>query len=406
MSKNASVVRTIRLRDDAINEMIQKLDDATSATAMAQRSAPRYRYSVKTCVMHLQHRDGARPTSYIVTPRDISNTGIGILHGAFLYPGACCLMQLITLHGTWRNAPARIVRCDYIANGVHDVGIEFLEPIDASEYCAEAAPCRVLIVDDNPAIIKLGKALLGSMNADIDSATSGEGAIELASKRVYDAILMDMDMPIIDGFETVKRLRAAGYSGRIVAATGMTQPGDREKCLDAGCDGYIPKPLAREQLIALIKSLRQEPLLSSLSDDRTMAPLIEEFVQNLPTQIRAIEAAYAREDNDSLQTACRNLKGEAGAFGFEPIGDLAARLEEVIIASQPRSAIKKHFEALINLCCQARGASHADAGPPQHAQAPRPSPRDSTPRNNTENNSVATPRPPSAPLGAHAIGGA
>jgi len=357
LSKTSNLVRTIRLDDAAIDEIMKKLDDSTLDVERERRGTPRYGYNVKGCVVHMQPQGGGPPTSYLVPTRNISNTGMGFLHGAFIYPGSKCVIQLITMHGTWQNVPAEVVRCVYIVNGVHDIGVRFFESIDASEFCAEAAPCRVLIVDDNPAILRLGETLLRAMNADIDKADSGEAAIELASQRVYDVILMDMDMPDIDGFETVKRLRDRGYSGTIVAATGMTQPGDKEKCLEVGCNSYIPKPFGREQLSALLRSLRQEPLLSSFAQDRTMMPLIDGFVKDLPTRIREIEAAYAADDFDALQTACRNLKGEAGSFGFEPISSAASDVENAVVANKSKADVKKPFSNLVRLCCQARAST-------------------------------------------------
>lgn len=355
MSKPSSLVRTIRLEDAALSEIIKNLDDSVPDGARDRRRAPRYPYNVKSCVIHLHSPGGGPPTSYLVSTRDISRTGIAFLHGAFVYPGAKCVVQLITLHGTWQNVTGVIARCDYVAKGVHDVGVTFFESIDASEFCPEAAPCRVLLVDDNPAILAITKAQLAALNAEIETTTDGETAIELAAKRVYDVILMDMDMPIIDGFETVRRLRAAGYSGRIVAATGMTQPGDEKKCLEAGCSSYIPKPLGRERLSALLRSLRQEPLLSSFVNDRLMLPHIEEFVQHLPTRIRTIETAIAAADDDALESACRNLKGDAGTFGFEPISAAAAAVEKALLEKMPRTELSSLFTRLITLCCQARG---------------------------------------------------
>lgn len=357
MTKTSNLVRTIRLDDAAVEEIMRKLDGAVSDAERDRRQSTRYQYNVKGCVIHLQPQGGGPPTSYLVPTRDISNTGMGFLHGSFIYPGSKCVVQLITMHGTWQNVPAEVVRCVYIVNGVHDIGVRFFEAIDASEFCAEAAPCRVLVVDDNPAILRLAETLLKSMNADIDKADSGEKAIELASANVYDVVLMDMDMPIVDGFEATKRLRAKGYSGTIVAATGMTQPGDKEKCLEAGCNSYIPKPFGREQLAALLRSLRQEPLLSSLAHDRTMLQLIDGFVRDLPMRIREIENAFAEDDNEALKSACRNLKGEAGSFGFEPISTAASEVETAVLEGKPKPEVKKPFSNLVRLCCQARAST-------------------------------------------------
>jgi CheY-like chemotaxis protein len=97
---------------------------------------------------------------------------------------------------------------------------------------------------------------LRDMGLEVDTASHGEEAIarihELAAdKRSYKAVLMDMQMPVLDGYSATRRLRADGYDGLIVAMTAYAMRGDREKCLDAGCDDYLPKPVTRESLRAL-----------------------------------------------------------------------------------------------------------------------------------------------------------
>ena len=88
-----------------------------------------------------------------------------------------------------------------------------------------------------------------------------------------------------------------------------------------------------------------------------MFPLIDEFVSNLPKAVREIEAAFAGKDVDGLQTLCRNLKAEAGSFGFEPITAAAGAVEQALIEKKLETEIAAPFRALVDLCCQARGSS-------------------------------------------------
>lgn len=355
MSTTARLVRTIRLDDDAIQELLKTLDEAVLPADVQKRRAPRHVFRAKGCVLHTQSTNGGPPSTYLATTRDLSDSGLSFLHGAYLHTGNKCVIQMTTIHGMWQNVPGEIVRCDYVASGVHEVGVRFLKPIDASEFCAEALRCRVLIVDDNKAIIKFVELILSRLNAECDSATDGETAIELATSNVYDLILLDMEMPGISGFETVKRLRDKGYTGTVVAATGMDRPDDERACIEAGCNGYLPKPLAKEQLCGLLNSLRKEPLRSSLSNDSSMLPLIDEFVAALPKIVREIESALSDGKTDVLQAASRNLKADAGSFGFEPISAAAARVENALVEGKTLADIKAPIKTLVELCCQARG---------------------------------------------------
>jgi CheY-like chemotaxis protein len=105
--------------------------------------------------------------------------------------------------------------------------------------------------------------ILKKAGADVVVCENGQVAVEavFASQErggSFDLILMDMQMPVMDGYETTRHLRSQGYRGPIVALTAHAMAGDRQKCLDAGCDEYISKPVDRARLLSLVaKSLRR-----------------------------------------------------------------------------------------------------------------------------------------------------
>ncbi|NUQ66336.1 MAG: PAS domain S-box protein [Pirellulales bacterium] len=118
--------------------------------------------------------------------------------------------------------------------------------------------CRVLLAEDTPDIRRLIAALLKLSGAEVVTAENGEDAVReaLAAQQdghPFDLILMDMQMPVVDGYGATRQLRLAGYAGRIVALTAHAMNGDREKCLEAGCDGYLAKPVDRDRLAALVQ---------------------------------------------------------------------------------------------------------------------------------------------------------
>jgi signal transduction histidine kinase/CheY-like chemotaxis protein len=113
---------------------------------------------------------------------------------------------------------------------------------------------HVLVVDDNRDIRFLARHMLELAGASITTADDGEEAIDMvrqaqANNTPFDAILLDMQMPRLDGYDTVKALRSMGITTPVVALTASAMEGDREKCLEVGCNDYLTKPIDSQQLL-------------------------------------------------------------------------------------------------------------------------------------------------------------
>lgn len=106
----------------------------------------------------------------------------------------------------------------------------------------------VLVAEDDPVNQKLIKALLERMGLEVSVVDDGELAVEEALKRSYDLILMDIQMPVMNGYEAARALREKGVNTSIVALTANAMKGDREKCIDAGCDDYLSKPIDQQKI--------------------------------------------------------------------------------------------------------------------------------------------------------------
>lgn len=117
--------------------------------------------------------------------------------------------------------------------------------------------CRVLLVEDNADLQRLISLMLQLAGADVTTASDGAEALKVLSAapaacEPFDVVLMDIQMPVMDGWEATRELRRRGYTRPIVALTAYAMFGDREICLDAGCDDYATKPIERPALIALV----------------------------------------------------------------------------------------------------------------------------------------------------------
>ena len=231
---------------------------------------------------------------------------------------------------------------------------------------------RVLLVEDNPVNLMVGQRLLGVLGADCDTATNGEAALLRMSASRYDLVLMDCQMPVMDGYTATRRWRehehAAGDSSHlpIVAMTANAMAGDRQKCLDAGMDDYLAKPVTRGELERCLQQWRRKsaivpehsmpelsPSLIALADSVT--PVVVVPVTATPATVApAITASVAPTP---VAAVSRSTDAATGARSTEPhlhvglveSGSAQLPVLDREVLDELRSAIGNDVESLIDL---------------------------------------------------------
>ena len=224
----------------------------------------------------------------------------------------------------------------------------------------------VLLVEDHPINQKLAINLLEKWGHRVTLANNGQEALDRVAAGRFDAILMDVQMPVMGGLEATQRLRLAGCRTPIIAMTANAMQGDRELCLEAGMDDYIAKPIKADELRLLLDRMtgtqphtdkaagRGEPAFDydaalSAVDAEILDVVAPLFVESTPDDLAALRQALATGDVGSALRHAHTLRGLLGTFYAEPAVRLARQIEDALQRGDVDRAIllMPDFEAAV-----------------------------------------------------------
>jgi len=211
-------------------------------------------------------------------------------------------------------------------------------------------PVRILLAEDNEVNQKLAVRWLTKWGHDVVVAGNGREAVARVEQDTFDLILMDVQMPEMGGLEATAAIRAKETaSGRhvpILAMTAHALKGDRERCLSAGMDGYISKPIRPPEMFRTIEDLnlraetpssppddslldRREVLYRFDDDLQLLREAVEDFLDQCPTRLSGLREALACGDCSTVTRLAHALKGSAGNFAAHHAVDAAQKLETI-----------------------------------------------------------------------------
>jgi len=241
-----------------------------------------------------------------------------------------------------------------------EVDLQLKGDLPAESIPPHLPPSRILLVDDGESNRKLVSLLLRRAGAEVVGAADGREGLDLAGRERFDLILLDMQMPVLDGYTTAEKMREQGIRIPIVALTANAMKGDEERCLAAGCSGYLTKPIDLDKLLQTVAAQlgcgspdhpsapgggsgaasptdstgdeNAPAIRSSLPvQDLEFREIVEEFLERLQERLDDMDDAWTGNDLKKLARLAHWLKGAGGTAGLRELTEQAGELERLVV---------------------------------------------------------------------------
>ncbi|MBZ0105477.1 MAG: response regulator [Sulfuricella denitrificans] len=229
------------------------------------------------------------------------------------------------------------------ASGAQATGQQSLGGQETENDSVPPSHLRVLVAEDNNVNKKVIRHMLKKLGIEPEIVSNGKEALEAMRRTPHDLILMDCQMPEMDGFEATAEIRrqeqAEGAHRMIVAMTANVMPGDRERCLDVGMDDYLVKPLSLESLINLLHEINPLPLISHVAIDESrlkatlgndpvfQQEMISLYLESTRPLLQKISRALAARDPLACKRSAHEIKGASTYIAAMSMADGARQLE-------------------------------------------------------------------------------
>lgn len=202
---------------------------------------------------------------------------------------------------------------------------------------------KILLCEDNVLNQKLVKSVIQNFGFELDVAANGDEGIELLSHNEYDLVLMDLQMPVKDGYQTTDYIRNEMNSSiPVIAMTAHSLIGEQERCYQAGMNGYVPKPFKQAVLLKAIKTAMTEEVAPekkrridfsfldemACGDENFKKEMIHLFLDKIPSQVAELEEAFKKDDHDTVKKLAHNMKSSLDIFMLEDLSKCVTIIEE------------------------------------------------------------------------------
>ena len=189
---------------------------------------------------------------------------------------------------------------------------------------------NILLVDDNDENRLVIRSFLKSLPWKIEEAKNGKDALDLYSPGKYDVILMDMQMPVLDGYSATREIRKQELENKlsptpIIALTAYALKEEVDKSLEAGCNGHQSKPVAKASLIKAVEDITKA---IDIVVDKDLEDLIPDYLSNRDKEVDYLRELFLKGEFPQIQAIGHKLRGSAGSYGFSELSEIGKELEE------------------------------------------------------------------------------
>jgi CheY-like chemotaxis protein len=346
----------VRVDEPKLQQCLTRLErEASEFHGINLRTSARFAYQSEPLPIEVIELD-EHVTRYMVVPRNLSRGGVSVLTGRMIYPQTACRVTLRSPYGWQETVSGRVVRCRYVSGSgaIYEAGIRFDHAIDLPAFAPHGKLVAILLVCQAEAMERLVSGFLHGMNTDLVWVADEPSALQTVTAREFDLVLIDIDGPGKPATALAQRLRRDGCVMPILALTVDSGDEVEQRCEGQGFTGYMPKPVTREALRNVVSSLMDKPLVSTLAQDRALAPLIDDFVGGLRERVAQMSQAFDQGNLAIVESIARALHAEGSSYGFESITRAGAYLQALIAASESRALIQRELLRLMHLCLLAR----------------------------------------------------
>ena len=216
--------------------------------------------------------------------------------------------------------------------------VALVEPAAPGRMREAARGLRILLAEDSLDNVLLIQSYLKSSGGSLDVAGDGKVALQMCIAGAYDLVLMDVQMPVMDGYSATRRIRQweAEHRARpvpILALTAHALPEEVQKSLDAGCTAHLTKPIRKATLLHAIEEHTRGRVRVRVDAD--LAELIPGYLEHRRRDVEAIAAALAHADYEHVRILGHNMKGSGAGYGLNQITEIGASLEQAAGRREP-----------------------------------------------------------------------